>query len=95
VEKTQIQFSLHNQAAVSKDNEEESKEQTETEGEDIGSTDDPSEELEQLAPEELLRVHVRVRVQVYVLPGDLEKAECTCRAEQSWSHLTLLLLLLY
>ena len=78
MEKLQIRFSLYDQAAVRKDYEEESEEQIEEESEHIELQNDPSDEHEQLAPEELLRV----------LPGDLEKAECSGRAEQSWRNYT-------
>ena len=46
MEKTQIQFTLYNQAAVGKGDEEESEKQTERESEHIDITDDPPEERE-------------------------------------------------
>jgi hypothetical protein len=86
VEKAHIRFPLHYQSAVRKEDEDESECQIEPESAKIGIHDDPSEEHEELAPEELLGVRVRV------LPGDLEKAEPTCRSEHSWRQLTVLLL---
>jgi hypothetical protein len=79
VEQNDIRFSLYNQTSVSKADEEVSEEQTEKESVQVDILDDPPEDLEQLAPEELLRV----------LPGDLEEADCTCRDEQSWRNLKL------
>jgi hypothetical protein len=53
VEKTQIRFSLHNQAAISKEYEKESEVQIKNKSEQIAIKDDTSGELKQQAPEEL------------------------------------------